>query len=657
MNKKTIRIAAGLGLAQLAMLGSGALAQDTVRNTIQSKSLEEVVVTATRSPKRKAEIGKVVRVITAEQLERSQGRTLPEVLNHVAGITYSGANNAFSNNATSLFLRGASAGNTLILIDGIPVNDAQSVSNEYDLKSIAIDQIERVEIVKGGNSTLYGSDAVAGVINVITKKPSQQELNANVVLTAGSYHANKQAIGLNGAVGKTGIAFNYSHTGSKEFSSASDISGVGNFDKDGFDQHALNVNVKQQLTSRLSFNANAQLSNNRGMSDGGSFVDDKDYTYKRTHFFGGITGKYALEQGSIVLNLSNNTVDNKFLNLPGDGPTLMRTDNKGRIWQADLFLNKEIANFLEINSGLNYREANSDQYNLYDSQGYTSESTLAADIAQTSIGSVFTSVFLKNMQGFHLELGGRYNEHSRYGGNFTYTINPSYIIADRYKVFVNASSAFKAPTLYQLYSAYGNLELKPEVTQTYDAGFDLDFIPGKLNFNAAVFRRITENDAIYFYTEPVTYAGQYRNGRKQNDKGFELELSAKPLKNLSFNTFYSYVEGQLTKENNDKLNDLYRRPKNQVGAAVNFQPVNKVALGLTAKYTGKIKEEDFRDYPATEVTHKAYTLVDVYAAVAPVKTLTVFADAKNVFNTNYVEWLGYNTRGFNINAGIRYTVK
>ena len=292
MKKKSIRIAAGLGLAQLALIGSGAVAQDTTRTAVQTNSLDQVVVTATRSPKRKPEIGKVVRIITAEQLEHSQGRNLPEVLNNVAGITYSGANNAFSNNATSLFLRGASAGNTLILIDGIAVNDAQSISNEYDLKSIAIDQIERVEIVKGGNSTLYGSDAVAGVINVITKKPTKQDLNANVILTAGSYKSNKQAIGLNGSVGETGIAFNYSHTGSKEFSSALDEAGIGNFDKDGFDQHALNFNGKQQVSDKFFVNANFQLSNNNGMSDGGSFIDDKDYKYNRTHFFGGLTGKY-----------------------------------------------------------------------------------------------------------------------------------------------------------------------------------------------------------------------------------------------------------------------------------------------------------------------------------------------------------------------------
>jgi len=647
MKKKSFRIAASLGFAQLALIGSGAFAQETV---IKTSSLDQVVVSATRSTKRKAEIGKVVRVITSEQLEASQGKNLPEILNNIAGITYSGANNAYSNNAASLYLRGASAGNTLILIDGIAVNDAQSISNEYDLKSIPVDQIERIEIVKGGNSTLYGSDAVAGVINIITKKPSNEALNANVLLSAGSYHANKQAIGLNGAVGKTGIAFNYSHTGSKEFSSATDASGTGNFDKDGYEQHALNFNGKQQLTEKLSVNANIQLSNNNGMSDGGSFSDDKDYTYKRTHFFGGVTGKYALNDGGITLNLSNNTVANKFQNLPDDGSALQITDNKGRIWQADLFVNKELSDIIELNSGINYRKSNSDQYNLYDSPGYISESILDASAANSDISSFFTSFFLKNLGGFYMELGGRYNHHSKYGDNFTYTINPSYVFANRYKFFVNASSAFKAPTLYQLFSPYGNTELKPETSVTYEAGTEIDFVPSKLSFNASFFQRKSKN----LIDLPLT---KYENFIEQNDKGFELELNSKPFNKLFINPWYSFVKGKGVDENENETKELLRRPKHSAGVSAGYAFNKFVSASLNYKYTGT-RPEVFYDtnYERQIVGLSAYSLLDAYLELKPLKKIILFGDFKNILNEDYIEWLGYNTRGFNFNVGIKYRV-
>lgn len=649
MKKKSFQIAASLGFAQLALIGLSASAQDTVK-TINVTSLDQVVVSATRSAKRRAEIGKVVRVITSEQLQRSQGRNLPEILNNIAGITYSGAGNAYSNNAASLFFRGASAGNTLVLVDGIPVNDAQSISNEYDLKSIPVDHVERIEIVKGGNSTLYGSDAVAGVINIITKQSSNEALNANVLLTAGSYHANKQAIGLNGSVGKTGVAFNYSHTGSKEFSSATDASGTGNFDKDGFDQHALNFNGKQQLTEKLTVNGNIQLSNNNGMSDGGSFSDDKDYTYKRTHFFGGVTGKYALEDGGITLNLSNNIVVNKFQNLPADGSALQRTDNKGRIWQADLFLNKELSDIIELNSGINYRKSNSDQYNLYDTPGYTSESILDASIANSDIRSFFASFFLKNLGGFYLELGGRYNHHSKYGDNFTYTINPSYVFANRYKLFLNASSAFKAPTLYQLFSPYGNTDLDPETSLTYEAGTEIDFIPSKLSFNAAFFQRKSKN----LINLPIS---KYENFSEQNDKGFELELNSKPTNKLFINTWYSFVEGKGVDENKNETKELLRRPKHSAGASAGYTFSKTVSASLNYKYTGT-RPDVFYDanFERQIINLSAYSLLDVYFEVKPLKKITLFGDFKNILDEDYIEWLGYNTRGSNVNVGIKYTV-
>src|ERR1044071_6291835 len=134
-----------------------------------SKTLDEVVLTANKYPKKQSETGKVVTVITRERLERSSGRTLEEVLNTVVGTTIVGANNNYGNTVRTS-IRGSSDGNVLILVDGIPVNDPSVNKNYFDLNFFLIDQVERIEILKGGQSTLYGSDAVAGVINIITRK-------------------------------------------------------------------------------------------------------------------------------------------------------------------------------------------------------------------------------------------------------------------------------------------------------------------------------------------------------------------------------------------------------------------------------------------------------------------------------------------------------
>src|SRR5690606_18819282 len=291
MQRKLILAAVSLGLAQPVFL-SDAIAQENPR------PLDEIVVTASRSPKKQSEIGKVVRVITAEELGKSQGRTLPEVLNNTPGLTLSGTGMGFGSNI-SVFMRGASIGNTLILIDGIPVNNASYINSEYDISAVPIDQIERVEILRGVNSTLYGSDAVAGVINIITKQPKNEKFEGNVLLTGGSYDTYKAALGLNGSVGNTGIAVNYSNTTSKGFSTA-DANGNPDFDRDGLRQHALNTRLNQQISDKFSLSTNLQLMKNDFDMDAGAFADDKDFEGKYTFLFGGMNAKYILSQG--VLN-------------------------------------------------------------------------------------------------------------------------------------------------------------------------------------------------------------------------------------------------------------------------------------------------------------------------------------------------------------------
>ena len=207
-----------------------------------AKTLNEVIVTATKAPIKQSETGKVVDVITQEQLQKSFGKSLGEVLNEQPGLTINGADNNLGTNQT-VYLRGAVAGNTLILMDGVPLYDASGISSEFDLNNFALDNIERIEILKGAQSTLYGSDAVAGVINIITKKSGKKPLNVNVDLSAGSYQTYKGAVALSGTNGKGQTFFiSYNKIKSKGFSSAWDSTGKNNFEKDGFSQDVFHLN-------------------------------------------------------------------------------------------------------------------------------------------------------------------------------------------------------------------------------------------------------------------------------------------------------------------------------------------------------------------------------------------------------------------------------
>lgn len=465
MKKTTFFIAASVGLAHSAILYSNASAQERTPET-----LGEVVVTASRSPKKISEIGKVARVITAETLSRSQGRTLPEVLNNIAGITIGGNGNN-PGDVKSVYLRGASAANTLILIDGIPVNDASEITGEYNIAAIPVDQVERVEILKGGNSTLYGSDAVAGVINIITKKGAGK-LSASVLATGGSYDTYKQVLGLNGVIGTTSVSFNASNLDSKSFSTAAPGKGETNFDKDGFHQKSISLNLGQQINDKFALTGNFQGNNNQADLDNGAFVDAKNYTYSKTAFLGGLGGKYLLTRGVLGFNISQNNVRNRYNN---NGSV---TNNGGEISHLEANFNYAFNSFIDIASGASYRLSRTDQHNTFSRPLF----------ADNNIKSLFTSFFIRSNSGLQAELGGRINDHSQYGSNFTYTINPSYLFAEKYKLFVNFSSAYRVPSLYQLFSQYGNLNLQPETSVTYEAGLDFNFTPG-INLAFSYFKR------------------------------------------------------------------------------------------------------------------------------------------------------------------------
>ena len=650
MKKNYVNVVAGLGLVQLALLSKAARAQDTTR------VLNDVVVTATRSPKKLSEIGRVVYVIDSNQIIRSQGKTLPELLNTVPGITFSGAENA-PGISSSIFLRGASTGNTLVLIDGFPVNNSSYIDNRYDLNVFPLDQIDHIEILKGSGSTLYGSDAVAGVINIITKHPTQQGLKTNVQFAGGTYNTFNEAIGLNGKLKNTGIAINFSNSDSKGFPAATDTTGKGGFKSDGFHQRSISANLSQQVSQKFSLSGNLQTSFNNGDLPFGAYRDDENYAYSNTFLLAGLGAKLLLPKGNLVFNLSHNYVSNKYNDLPStlNDSTHQVTNNTGHITNIEAVLNYSINKHFDITSGARFKYSATSQYSLYNTMGYTPPpSIISSDSAHNSVTSVYSSLFYK-AGIFHMELGGRYNHDSKYGSNFTYTINPSILLAHQLKLFATIASAFKSPSLYQLFSQYGNINLKPESTTSYEAGFDWAIIKNILSFNTVFYKYDTKN-VIYFFSESTPpYASFYKNGSFQRNKGFESEVKL-ILDKLTASAWAAYLTGTLT-DATGALTPLFRQPKNTYGANVYYQFIENFSAGLNYKYTGGRIDEQFNpDFTVSNVTLKHYNLVDAHLQFEVSKHISVFADLKNLFDEKYTEWLGYNTRGFNFMAGIKYQI-
>jgi len=636
--KKKIFIAAAV------IISSQLYAQDSTK-----KTLDEVVITATKTSIKQSQTGKVVSVIDQSTLQRSAGKTLTEILNSQVGMFINGANNTLGTNQDN-YLRGSASGNTLILIDGIPVGDPSLINNSFDLNSINPFQIERIEILKGAQSTLWGSDAVAGVINIITKKGGAGKISPAASISYGSYNTFRGSAAINGKLDKFTYNLTYNHTDSKGFSSAYDSTGNKGFDKDGFRQDNFQANLGYAFTQKFSISGMTNYGKYKTDLDAGAFKDDKDFTGTNTSAINSIGLVY--KTGRSTLNFTNTIIHSKRL-LNDDSASVggfakySKGEYKGNSFVSELFGNFTLGNQLSLVGGAQRIEQNTDQTYLSISSFGPYETSLGKDIAHTTNYSVYASLLLLNGKGFNAEAGVRYNNHSIYGSNATYSFNPSYNIDDNTRVFVNISSAYKVPSLYQLYSEYGNKDLQPEESNNYEAGVQ-SLSNNKRNSLRIVGFKRDIRQLIIFYTDPVTYAGKYINRDKQNDYGFELESNIAVGKTGSWVNNFTYVDGE-GKTADVKVKNFYRRPNFSFNSILTLHPVKELVLMPSFRFVGsRLKGE----YDAGPATMPPYYTIDFYAAYNFTKQFRAFVDLRNITDQKYFDIVGYNSRGSNFTVGI-----
>ena len=649
--KKRIFIAA-------AVLFSNHLQAQTDTTT---KKLDEVVITANKFTQKQSETGKVIDIITQDQLQKSFGKSLSEVLNQQAGLIINGADNNLGTNQT-IYIRGASSANTLILLDGVPLYDASGTTSEFDLNNFALGNIEKIEILKGAQSTLYGSDAVAGVINIISKKGEKKPFNLNVDLSAGSYETYKGNISLSGTNLPTGQAggkgqtyfLSYNKIYSKGFSSAYDSTGKQNFDKDGFNQDVFQLNYGLKVSKKTSFSVFGKYNNNHADIDAGAFADDKDYTYHNNNTIAGASIDYKLNNGFIKLQYNYNRFNRNFIDDSTDIGGYSNYQNgkyTGTSNFAELYTSLHLNKHIELLAGADYRQNKTDQLYIYIPDYGFPALPISGDSAHTNQFSGYASVFYKSIKGFNFDVGGRWNHHSIYGNNFTYSVNPFYLISHPYKVYVNISSGYNVPSLYQLYSEYGNRNLKPQITTSYEAG--LQYYSDKVNARATGFIR-DGKDVFLFYTDPNTYISKYINGDKQHDYGIETEATIIFTQKFSAVFNYTYVDGKITTQTSPGKDtsffNLYKRPKNVLNLSLNYNITKQLYLSAHFKTVSKAYEPQ---YQAAPYELKGYYTLNFYGKYKFNNKFSIFADLQNITAQNYFVTRGFTTKGFNVNGGVQ----
>jgi vitamin B12 transporter len=610
-----------------ALFFSSQLVAQTTPQQDSSKTLDKVVITATKYPTKQSNTGKLVSVVTHDQIEKSVGKDLAQVLNEQTGLTVSGS---YSNPGKdkSIFLRGASSNYTLLLLDGIPLNDPSGTGGTFDIRLIPLEQIERIEILKGSQSTLYGSNAIAGVINIISKKPTSEQTTASGLLSYGSYNTFKGNTNLSKRTKLFEYSLSYEYFNTRGITEAKDTTGNGNFDKDGFNRQSFQANLGFNITPNFKLSPYYRFSEFKGDYDADAFTDGNQ-KYNASLVNTGLISTLGYTKGIVTLNYGYD-----FTNLSYNGYLL-----GGKFNHAEAYVNHNFSDHFQLLAGLNYQTFR-----------------LPEPDTTNSIFSPYASL-VYHESGFTLELGSRYNKHNRYGDNFTYSINPSYLINERVKIFLDVSSGYRAPAINELFGAFGaNPKLKPETSRSIEGGIQTWALDKKFSLLASYYNRDINDVIIYEYPRG------YNNRDRQKDHGVEIELQYVPDNRWNLKASYAFIDGELTQKLSGKdttFNNLIRRPKHTINLFAGYQLTKNFFVSTSMQQFSKRHDIFYNPanfYTAEAKVLSAYLLWNAYAEYHLFNNdLVVFANAKNLTNEkNYEEVYGYNVQGFTFNGGVRF---
>ncbi len=640
------------------------ISSQTFSQTDSSKSLEEVTVTATKYSTKTTETGKVVTVITRQDIEHAGSRDLAQVITEF-GSSFINGYNSNPGKEKNIYLRGAKVEYTLITIDGVPVYDASGIGTYFDIRNISIDNVERIEILKGSQSTLYGSDAIAGVINIITRKSGSKPFSVNGTSHYGSFNTWRANANVNGKTGMLDYNIGYSYLNTDGFSEAKKPENLSSFfDKDGYRQNSVQANAGIQAGKKVRLEPFLRYTKFKGGLDQDAFTDEKDFINENKNFQAGLRNIIGLGKGQ--LNVLYQFINTKRYYL--DDSTQSRNGfyiyNQQTYSSHEHFAEAFVVypfNSIKLTAGADLRMSNTDynavQKNIFspaiDRPAYSGDS-----VKQNQV-SAYTALNY-TLRGFNIEGGGRFNNHSEYGRNLAFNINPSYFIKNRVKVFINASSGYKTPGLYQLFSIYGNKELEPENSLNLEGGVQVFAKDKKVDLRAVYFNRRIK-DVVAFAFNPSAPAGfNYINQDEQKDHGFEFEGNSKISDKIQIKAIYNYTTGKITTKQNGKDTiyfNLLRRPKSTFNLFIGSQLTKKFYINAQMSAIGERKDIYFDpvSFEAKDISLKNYMLVNFYAEYAFLNTrLKLFTDIRNITDKKYSDIYGYNTAGFNAYTGFRF---
>lgn len=574
-----------------------------------------IVVTATGTAQPISTTGQSISVIDGAEIARVQGADLTRVLERLPGVSWS--RNGPLGSATSVFVRGASSEQVLVLVDGVRMADQASPSGGFDFGTLLPGGVGQIELLRGSNSVVWGSDAIGGVLAVTTRRDTG--LRASVEVGA---HDSVDAAADAGLAGE-GYALGIDAGWSRSDGISAYAPGA---EADGFRQWRIGGRGRLELGD-VAWVTAARYADSRVDFDGypppdyDTFGDTLEY--QTTRQLSGRTGlEYKSEGLELRAGLALQRTERSYFDRSFGPASSFDTD--GRSVRADFGGQARLSDGLTLNFGAD------SEWTRFDTTFDTRQK------ARLSSGHL-----LLGWTGDRVALsaGVRLDDHSRFGSEVSFGANGSVRLGGQWRVRASFGEGFKAPTLSQLYGFGGNLLLEPERSRSFDGGIEYGDRNGTLHFAATLFRRDSRNQIDYVYPDG------YFNVRRTRAQGLELEGAASLGERVKARAVYTLLDA----ENRANGNDLARRPRHAVSTSLDWRtPLADLALGIDLRLVG-----DSFDDAGNFTRLDGFGLATLRASLPVGENFELFGRIENVTDTTYETAAGYGTYGRSAYAGIR----
>lgn len=605
---------------------------------------DDIVVTANRTPTRLDQVGQSITVLDQDYIEKNQAVGVTELLAQTPGVQFS--RNGGAGKSTSIYIRGAETGQTLVLIDGVRLNDPSSTDTGASMSDILSGDISRIEVLRGAQSTLWGSQAIGGVINIITRTPSK-DLELNGQLEAGGLETYYGKAGAGGKSGALTWQFGGGYMKSRGISAiaaGTEPDGYENFTANGRAGIEITDNVALDLRSFYSF----------GRSDFDSTSGDAPVYGKSRQWLNYVGLNFDLF-GRLKNRIAYANTDITRLNFDSSAsrrPQPITFDAKGTTDRFEYQGTLDIARGWTAVFGAEYAE--NGMRTASPTVSLPNPTPIQASDNTTGIYAQIQGEFVP---GLTLTGGLRHEDHSTFGSRFVGAASGAWSLNGGKTVFrASWAQGFKAPSLYQLYSQYGNTGLVPETAESWDAGAQQTLF-GALTLSAVYFQRDTENLIVFTScnaanaSNPLCAAPRtafYENVGRVKAKGVELGANL-TIGGLNASANYTYLDATNTTANDvNRGKRLARRPQDNFNVTLNYTWPFKLLTGVSVRYSG----DNFNNAPNTQLL-KAYTLVDVRIAYPITDQIEIYGRVENAFDEVYQTTLNYGSNPRVAYGGVR----